>query len=92
MSILTVFDLSSMTKDSYDKAVQGLAEAGQGSPNGRQYHVAGAKEDGSIIVVDVWDSGESLAAFAETMVPELQKAGVSPVEPAVYPVHNVIVG
>ena len=92
MSILTVFDLSSMTSDRYDEAVRGLEVAGQGKPQGRLHHVAGIKEDGSIIVVDVWDSAESLAAFGETMIPTLQEAGVSPVEPDVYPVHNVIAG
>lgn len=92
MSILTVFELPSMTTDKYDEAVRGLEAAGQGSPKGRLHHVASVQEDGSIIVADVWDSAESLDEFGNTLIPVLQKAGVSPVEPDVYPVHNVIVG
>jgi len=92
MSILTVFELSSMTTEKYDQAIRGLEAAGQGSPEGRMYHVASVQEDDSIIVIDVWESAELLAEFGKTLIPVLEKAGVSPVEPKVYPVHNVIGG
>ena len=92
MSILTVFELSSMTTEKYDQAIGGLESAGQGNPEGRLYHVASVREDGSIIVIDIWESSELLAEFGKTLIPVLEKVGVSPVEPKVYPVHNVIGG
>ena len=92
MSIVTVFELSSMTTEKYDQVIRALEAAGQGNPEGRLYHVASVQEDGSIIVTDVWESAELLDEFGKTLIPVLEKAGVSPVEPKVSPVHNVIGG
>ena len=92
MSILTVFDLHTMNVNKYKQAIKGLEEAGQGNPEGRQYHVASVQKDGSIIVTDVWESGEHLEKFGKTLIPVLKKAGVEPVEPKVYPVQNYIQG
>ena len=92
MSIVTVFELSSMTTEKYDQVIRGLEAAGQGSPEGRLYHVASVQKDGSIIVTDVWESAELLAEFGNTLIPVLEKTGLQPVEPKVYPVHNVIGG
>ena len=92
MAILTVFELSTMDAEKYKKAINGLAEAGQGNPKGRLYHVATLKEDGSVIVTDVWESAELLDKFGKTLVPVLTKAGVEPVQPKVYPVQNYIIG
>ena len=90
MSILTVFNLLSMDTRKYDQAIKDLEAAGQGNPEGRVYHVASLQEDGSIIVTDVWESAELLDEFGKTLLPILENAGVTPVEPKVYPVHNVI--
>jgi len=60
MSILTVFDLQTMNVDKYKKAIKGLEEACLGNPDGKLYHVATLKEDGSVIVTDVWESAEKL--------------------------------
>ncbi len=60
MSILTVFELSSMTTEKYAQAIRGLEAAGQGSSEGRMHHVASVQEDDSIIVIDVWKSAELL--------------------------------
>jgi hypothetical protein len=92
MSILTVFNLSTMNAEKYNKAIRGLEEAGQGKPKGRLYHIASPQEDGSIIVTDIWESAELLEEFGKTLIPTLQKVGVTPVEPKVYPVLNVIEG
>jgi len=45
-----------------------------------------------MIVTDVWESGEKLAAFGEALFPVLHANGVTPVEPAVTPVRGIIVG
>ena len=92
MSILTVFNLSSMNTEKYNQVLKDLEGAGHGNPKGRLYHVASVQEDGSIIVTDVWESAESLDEFGKPLIPILQNAGVTPVEPQVYPVHNVIKG
>ncbi len=92
MSILTVFDLHSMNVDKYNMAIKGLEEAGEGNPDGRLYHIASLKKDGSVIVTDIWESAELLDKFGKTLIPVLQKAGVEPVQPTVYPVHNHIQG
>ena len=92
MPILTVFNLPSMNAQKYNQVVKDLENAGQGKPKGRVYHISARQEDGSFVVTDVWESAELLAEFGKTLIPILNKAGVTPVEPKVYPVHNVIKG
>ncbi len=92
MSILTVFNLGTMTAEKYNEAIRGLEAAGQGKPKGRLYHVASRQEDGGVIVTDIWESAELLEEFGKTLIPILNKAGVTPVEPKVYPILNVIKG
>ena len=92
MSILTVFNLSTMTVEKYNQAIRGLEAAGQGKPKGRLYHVASRQEDGTMIVTDIWESAELLAEFGKTLIPVLNKVGVTPVEPRVSAVLNVIKG
>lgn len=79
MSILTVFNIPSMNTERYDQVIKDLEAAGQG-------------EDGIIIVTDVWESAELLGEFGSTLLPVVENAGVTPVEPIVYSVHNVIQG
>ncbi len=92
MPIITVFNLSSMTTEKYNQAIRGLEAAGQGKPKGRLYHVAARQDDGSTIVTDIWESAALLDEFGKTLVPVLTKAGVTPVQPTVHPVLNVIEG
>lgn len=92
MSIITVFNLSTMTTEKYNQAIRGLEAAGQGKPKGRLYHVAARQEDGSTVVTDIWESPAMLEEFGKTLIPVLNKAGVTPVEPKVYPVLNVVEG
>jgi len=92
MSILTVFNLSTMDAEKYNQAINGLETAGQGKPKGRMYHIASRQEDGTVIVTDIWESAELLDEFGKTLIPVLNKAGVTPVEPKVYPILNVIEG
>lgn len=92
MSILTVFNLHTMTADKYNKTIEGLEKAGAGNPAGRLYHIASLQKDGSVIVTDIWESAEHLDEFGKILMPVLQKAGVEPVQPMVYPVHNYIQG
>lgn len=90
MSTITVmFEMPGVTAAQYDQVIQGLEAAGEGNPKGRLYHVAVPKEEGWL-VVDVWESGELLDRFAQSLIPIMQKAGVTPPRPQVYPVHSMI--
>jgi hypothetical protein len=89
-TIIALFDLA-MTAGQYDQVIKDLEAAGQGSPKGRLHHVASAKA-GGWLVVDVWESPELLNEFAQTLMPILQQNGVTPPQPQVYPVHNIIKG
>lgn len=90
MSTITVmFDMPGVTSAQYDQVIKDLEAAGEGSPKGRLYHVAYPTEAGWL-VVDVWESGELLDRFAQTLVPIMQKAGITPPQPRVYPAYNII--
>src|SRR5450432_3245595 len=71
MSILTVFTLSSMNAEKYNRVISDLDAAGQGKPKGRLYHIASRQEDGSFVVTDVWESAELLDEFGKTLMPIL---------------------
>ena len=88
-AITAVFDISRMTSKQYDQTIKDLEAAG--APKGRLYHVANSKT-GGWLVVDVWESEELLGAFAQTLMPILHKNGVTPPQPQIHPVHNIIKG
>ena len=88
-TITVMFDMPEVTAAQNDRDIQGLEAAGEGHPKGRLFHVAFPKGEGWL-VVDVWESGELLDRFAQTLIPIMQKAGVTPPRPQVYPVHSMI--
>ncbi|MCH8108054.1 MAG: hypothetical protein IIB30_06825 [Chloroflexi bacterium] len=91
MAITTIFDLSDMTQEQYDQVIKNLDASGLGAPNGRLHHVASASGNG-ILIVDVWESEETLGKFSEGLIPMLVAAGVTPVEPRILQIHNIIKG
>ncbi len=82
MSILAIFDVPGMTSAQYDQIITDLEE-----PDGRISHVSAPKE-GGWIVIDVWESEEHLTKFSERLIPVMQSAGVTLIEPQIYQVHN----
>ncbi|HKY54260.1 MAG TPA: hypothetical protein VJM08_08150 [Anaerolineales bacterium] len=88
-NITVIYDMPTVTAEQYDEVIRGLEASGAGNPQGRLYHVASPKEKGWL-VVDVWESHELLNQFAQTLMPIMQNAGVTPPQPQIYPVHNVI--
>jgi hypothetical protein len=90
-AIVIVFDMPGMTSEKYDKVMEDLKAAGAGSPKGRLHHVASSKPGGWLIV-DVWESAELLDRFRQTLTPIMQKNGVIPVQPQVYPIHSIVKG
>jgi hypothetical protein len=91
MAIGIYFAVQGMSPDAYDDVIRQLAEAGQGAPAGRTYHVA-FEADGGLHVFDVYDSEEAFAAFGETLIPILVEAGIDPGQPMISPIHNIIIG
>lgn len=77
-----------MTADQYAQIVQKLEAAGSGAPKGRQHHFCFGGET-SLMVVDVWDSQEDFAAFAEVLGPILEEVDVA-IEPGMLELHNSI--
>ncbi len=88
-TIVAIYDVSDQTAHQYDQLIKELEEAGAGSPEGRLYHVACSKGSG-YLVVDVWESGDQLEQFSQTLVPIIQKLGGTPIEPQIYPVSNIV--
>jgi hypothetical protein len=91
MALGMYFAASSFPVAAYDDAIKQLADAGAGSPPGRQYHFA-LENKGQVQVFDVWDSEESFQAFGATLLPILAGLGVDPGQPMVTPIHNIITG
>jgi hypothetical protein len=89
--IVAIFDASDQTAHQYDQLIKELEEAGAGKPEGRMYHVAYSK-GGGYLVVDVWESAELFEQFSQTLVSIIQKLGLKPAPPQIYPVHNIIKG
>ena len=91
MAITAVFKVSAMTSGQYEKVIKELEVKGAGAPDGRLYHVA-SPDGAGWFVLDVWESEEKLNKFAEVLMPTLEGVGVTPPEPEIRPVHNIIKG
>jgi hypothetical protein len=85
-----VFKFAKFSKDKYFQAIKDLEAAGQGSPAGRSFHAASELADGGMMIVDIWESMEHFDAFGKTLLPILEKNGIAPTRPKVYPTVNVI--
>jgi hypothetical protein len=88
-SILAQFNIVDFTVPKYEQTIKDLKAAGVGNPSGRLYHVVTMQPVG-MLVTDVWESEEKLNKFSETLIPILQKNGVTPARPTLFPVHNII--
>jgi hypothetical protein len=89
MAIAVVFQVPGMTAEQYDRVIKDLQAEGLGAPDGRLFHVACPTPDGWF-VVDLFESEEKLGKFAGSLMPILAAAGVTPPQPTIYPVHNII--
>ena len=91
MAITAVFKVPTMTSEQYDKVIKELEVKGVGAPDGRLHHVA-SPDGGGLLVVDIWESEEKLDKFSQVLIPTLEGVGVTPAEPEIRPVHNIIKG
>jgi hypothetical protein len=90
MALGFYFPPTAFTVAQYKEAIKKLTAAGAGHPKGRSYHACFGEND-KLQIFDVWDSKEAFDAFGKVLVPILQSVGVQHSEPAVMPVHNIIV-
>lgn len=91
MTITATFNVPDMTAEHYEQVMADLSAKGLAAPAGRRFHIACPSQDGWT-VIDVWDSPTQLQAFAETLMPVLAGVGVTPPEPQIHKVHNVVDG
>jgi len=91
MAVLMYLEIPGGTTDHYDRTNDALGvHVETEPPEGLVHHVAGADDDG-LVIVDIWESREALDDFVQSrLAAALQEAGVPPAAPRVYPVHNVI--
>lgn len=89
MSILVRFPPSSVTKDQYEAVRGALTDAGNWPADGCEIHVAFG-DDQNIHVSEIWESREKFEAFGQTLMPELDKAGIQLAgEPELFETHRV---
>ena len=89
MAIGIYFSAAGMSAAKYDECIKLLKKAGAGHPPGRSYHACFGPDD-NLMVFDVWSSQAAFDKFGKTLMPILQQLGIDPGQPAVMPVHKVI--
>jgi hypothetical protein len=91
MSIVVRYaPVPSSTVEQYDEVMRRLQESGEMPADGFDYHVA-FLADGQLMVSEVWDSHEQLAAFGERIMPLLADAALEHSgRPELFEVHNII--
>ncbi len=89
MAVAQVHELAGMTKELYDRAMQGLNLPGP--PPGSHMHMSGPMEGGWRIV-EVWESEEAATAFygSEAFQKMAQGLGIHPNVVASWPMENVL--
>jgi len=90
MAIVAVSDAGTDTVEQYDQVIKQLEETGHGNPPGRLSHTAALKDNGSYLVVDVWESPEALQQFAQVLMPLIEAVGGRAPNLQISPVHNMI--
>jgi hypothetical protein len=80
------------TPEQYDESLRRLADAGAEAPAGRRIHISFQADDGSMRVVDVWDSQESFEAFGQTLGPILQEVTPDAPPPKTAEARRIIEG
>jgi len=88
---LVIIESDDLTPEMYDQMRSEMPSHAEGNNHPAVSHIAAVKEDGSFVVVDVWESPEAFAAFAQSEIgPAGASVGLGPVEPRIHPVHNTM--
>ena len=89
MSIMVRYHPASMTAEQYDATGPQMEAAGIWPPDGLDYHVCFATDEG-LMVSEVWDSREQWEAFGQKLMPALGEGGIQmAAEPDVFEVHEI---
>jgi hypothetical protein len=87
VSVCFIMDFPGATLDQYDRVIEAMDLGGENAPGGIA-HAAGLHE-GSLRVIDVWESDEAFQAFAEAKIGPLTAAeGIPEPEITRVPVHR----
>ncbi|OGU70998.1 MAG: hypothetical protein A2V93_02565 [Ignavibacteria bacterium RBG_16_34_14] len=87
--IVAQFNVVGFTAEQYSQVIKDLETAGKEKSSGRINHVA-AQQTNGLLIIDVWESEEALNKFSETLIPILVKTGVTPAQPTLLPLLNII--
>ena len=89
--LVVVFDVKGMFPKQYEQVMRDLQQSGEAAPDGRLNHFA-SKQDGGMVVVDIWKSQAQLERFAGVLIPILVKNSVPPPAPQIHPLINQVEG
>jgi len=89
MAICVYFVPESMNAGQYDQAVKLIADAGQGAPAGRLYHVCFGTGD-KLQVCDIWRSQAEWDDFSQYVAKASEQLGVKVASINIEPVQNII--
>lgn len=87
-SIAVIIEVEDLGSDAYDEMTRTM-DAHIMNEHPSVSHTAARLPDGGMLIVDLWESPEAFAKFAQEQIgPAGQKVGLGPIEPRVIPVHN----
>ena len=87
---VVLLDTSHLTAYDYDAITIELENAGKLYDQQRLSHVA-FNRNGTWCVVDVWESPQAFASFAQnTLGPIFAKLGLPVIEPVIFPAHSYL--
>ena len=89
MAICVYFVPVSMNAGQYDQAVKLIAEAGQGEPAGRLYHVCFG-DGNKLQVFDIWKSQPEWDAFSQFVAQAAEQVGIQVASINIEQVHDII--
>jgi heme-degrading monooxygenase HmoA len=88
--VVLIVEPEEFTTERYDRLTADMdAHAGSGERHPAVAHVAGRKDDGTLIVVDLWESEEAFQRFAQEQLADMAEQ-VGAMEPRFAKVHNRI--
>jgi hypothetical protein len=87
--VLVLFEFPTATLSQYENVWKDLSAAGMEHPKGLISHVGCQKPEGSLMVVDVWESAEAFREFGNTLMPIIIKNGIPLTEPKILNAHYV---
>lgn len=89
MAVLYIYESPQASIDIYDRLSSELLA--QGIPNGAMYHVACKREEGGIVVTEIWESEEAHDRFDTIRREKIAQAGAPPrPAPRKLQVHNMV--